>query len=150
MAVSSSSSAPLRGQPKTSSPSCCKKEAANFWGGSQSLTATLHRLWMQQPTMQSQALTRHSAPSTSSTTHREPTSRRLSDEGKCGPLPQPGSSTALQPSASSLCLSIKLLFFFSFFYSLWLTFLLDFTHWMVFNLWCIGCFLSQITNSFAN
>lgn len=100
MDVSSSSLAPLHRHPKTSWQRCSGREVVSSWAGSQSLIAMWHKPWVRLPTMHCQALTRPSAHSTSSLTHRGLTSQQCWGEERCGQLLQHGSSTASQPFAS--------------------------------------------------
>lgn len=106
-AVSSSYSAPLSRRLKMSSPSCSGRAGVSSWAGSPNPTATWLRRWAPPLTTQSRAPTRPSAHSTSSSTLKAQTGWRWSGEGRCGQLHPPGSSTASQPSASCLCLTLK-------------------------------------------
>lgn len=106
-AVSSSYSAPLSRRLKMSSPSCSGRAGVSSWAGSPNPTATWLRRWAPPLTTQSRAPTRPSARSTSSSTFKAQTGWRWSGEGRCGQLHPPGSSTASQPSASCLCLTLK-------------------------------------------
>lgn len=107
-AASFSSWALLNRRPKTSSPGCSGREAVSSWAASPSPTATLRRRWARPPTTPRRAPTRLCARSTSSLTRGDVTGQKWWDGGRCGRLRPRGSLTASQPSASSLCRTLKL------------------------------------------